>query len=185
MPRKLRTTQELPRSRFGDLVDELAEELKTNRESGQPLIDEQHFPTGAVRVAVLWDRWDHVPQEDRTAIILRAYEKAEGQEFRDRIALAYGLTIPEAHASGMLPYQVFPALRKGDPVTADLCKQAMIVEGASVLLDPDHPQLRFTTEEEAAACKTRLAQMLPDSEPVWVVTRDMGPVEDWTGGDLS
>ncbi len=49
----------------------------------------------------------------------------------------------------MLPFQIIPALRKGDPVTLDQCRQAMIDEGASTLLGPDKPQLRFATEEEA------------------------------------
>jgi hypothetical protein len=44
------------------------------------------------------------------------YEQAEGAAYRDRIALASGLTVPEAHAAGMLPYQIIAALRKNDPV---------------------------------------------------------------------
>src|SRR5258708_10837394 len=119
MPRKRRGFEEPPPRTIGNLVERLADELKSDRQSGQPMIEEEEFPTKKLRVNVIWDEWDRVPLEDRTATILRAYEQAEGPESRDRIALASGLTVPEAHAAGMLPVQVFPAIRKGDPVTLD------------------------------------------------------------------
>jgi len=143
------------------------------------LIDEQEFPTGKIRVTVLWDEWDRLPLEDRTAVILRAYDLAEGRDYRERIALASGLTVPEAYAAGMLPFQIIPALRRGDKVTREECCQAMIEEGASTLLAPDKPQLRFATEEEAEAARQRLVQRLPNSDQVWVITQDVGKVEDW------
>src|SRR5262249_49618193 len=105
MPRKKRGVEEHPRRPVGDRAEELASELKSNRESGQPLIEEQEFPTGKIRVTVIWDKWHRMPLEDRTAVILRAYDLAEGPGFRDKIALASGLTVPEAHAPGMLPFQ--------------------------------------------------------------------------------
>jgi hypothetical protein len=179
MPRKRRGFEEPPRRAVGNLVGRLADELRSDRVSGQPVVDEQEFPTGKLRVIVLWDEWDRVPLEDRTATILRAYEQAEGRESRDRVALASGLTVPEAHAAGFLPYQVFPAVRRSDPVTAEQCRQALIDEGASVLFGEDQPQLRFSTEEEAEAARKRLGERLPKSEDVWVVTKEVGGVEDW------
>ncbi|MCE9554970.1 MAG: hypothetical protein K8T91_16570 [Planctomycetes bacterium] len=164
---------------MGDLAEQLATELRANHESGQPIIDEQEFPTGKIRVTVIWDQWDRTPSEGRTAIILRAYEIAESPEYLSRIVLASGLTVPEAHALGMLPYQIIPALRRGDHVTADECRNAMVEEGASILSDPTNPQLRFATEVEAEASRKRLADRLPQSEPVWVVTHEVGNVEDW------
>jgi hypothetical protein len=144
------------------------------------VIEEEAFPTGKLRVNVIWDEWDRAPLEDRTATILRAYEQAEGREYRDRIALASGLTVPEAHAAGMLPYQVIAAVRPGDRVTREQCRQALTEEGASILFGKDSPQLRFATEEEAEAARKRLADRLPNSEPVWVITKEVGVVEDWT-----
>jgi hypothetical protein len=179
MPRKRKGFEEPPRRTVGSLVERLVDELKSDRQSGQPVIEEEEFPTGKLRVNVIWDAWDRVPLEDRTATILRAYEEAEGREYRDRIALASGLTVPEAHAAGMLPYQVIAAVRKGDPVTVDQCRKALIEEGASVLFGEDSPQLRFATEEEAEAARKRLAERLPKSEEVWVVTKETGTVEDW------
>src|SRR3982751_6355745 len=112
MPRKRRGFEEPPRRTVGHLVERLVDELKSNRQSGQPLIEEEEFPTKKLRVNVIWDEWDRVPLEDRTATILRAYEQAEGREFRDRVALASGLTVPEAHGAGMFPYQGMAARRQ-------------------------------------------------------------------------
>ena len=179
MPRKRRGFETPPRHTVSNLVERLVDELKSDRQSGQPMIEELEFPTRKVRVNVIWDEWDRVPLEDRTATILRAYELAEGGEYRDRIALASGLTVPEAHAAGMLPYQVIPVVRNGDPVTMDQCRKAMIEEGASVLFGEDQPQLRFGTEEDAEAAWKRLAARLPKSEQVWVVTKEVGTVDDW------
>ncbi len=75
-----------------------------------------------------------------TSAIFQAYEQAEGPESKEKIVLASGLTIPEAEAVGMLPFQIIPALRKDDKVSIEECRQAMIDVGASVLLDPNQPQ---------------------------------------------
>jgi hypothetical protein len=174
MPRKIRDPDDAPRVRPSALAPELAEELRSHREFGQPIIDEEHFKTGAIRVSVLWDRWDGVASEDRGAAIIQAYRMVEGAEFARRIALAGGMTFPEAHASGMLPFQVIAALRRDDPVTPDQCRQAMIDEGASTLLDPNRPQLWFATEDEAEASLKRLALRLPGSEQIWQIMQEVG-----------
>lgn len=122
--------------------------------------------------------------EDRTAAILRAYRDAFGQESRDRIALASGLTVPEACAAAMLPFQIIAAVRNTDPVTSDQCRQAMIDEGASILLGDDPPLLRFQTEEDAEAAKQRLTERLPNSGAVWIITHDVGAVEQWADADI-
>lgn len=181
MPRKISRGEARPRPMSGDLAERLADELRSKHESGQPVIYEQEFPSGGIRATVIWDAWDHLSLEDRTTIILQAYERAEGRSYRDKLALASGLTVPEAYAAGMLPFQIIAALRIGDPVTADQCRQAMIEEGASILFGADKPQLRFANEEEAEAARKRLAQRLPNSEPVWVITQEIGKVDDWSG----
>lgn len=179
MPRMRRGFEEPPRRTVGSLVKRLVDELKSERPFGQPIIDEEEFPSKKLRVNVVWDEWDRVPLQDRTATILRAYEQAEGRDYVERIALASGLTVPEAHAAGMLPYQVIAAVRKGDPVTKDQCRKALIDEGASILFGEEQPQLRFGTEEEAEAARKRLADRLPNSAEVWVITKEVGTVEDW------
>jgi hypothetical protein len=52
-------------------------------------------------------------------------------------------------------------------------------EGASTLLAVDKPQLRFATEEEAEAARSRLGRRLPGSEQVWIVTQEAGRVDDF------
>jgi hypothetical protein len=183
----------MPRKRIGleirlaeakrPLAEKLAAELKSGKESGQPVIYEQEFRTGKVRVNVIWDAWDGLSLQERTATILRAYEMAEGVESRERIALASGLTVPEAHAASMLPYQIIPALRKGDPVTFEQARQAFLDEGASQLVNPQSPQLRFATEEEAEACRQRLVRRFPGSDEAWLINHETMAGEFARGND--
>jgi hypothetical protein len=157
----------------GDLADKLIAELKANKEYGQPFIVEQEYPTKKVRVTVIWDEWVKNTLEERTAIILRAYEAAEGPDFRGRIALASGLTVPEAHAAGILPYQIITMLRKSDPFKPEDVFKAMVNEGGSTLLNPETVQLRFATQEEAEASVKRLAKKLPGSEDIWTISHEI------------
>jgi hypothetical protein len=175
MPRIRRGLEQPLRPAYAGLVKALEDELRNEREGGQPTIDELHFPeTNAIRVTVIWDRWEGMPDEDRQAVILQAYENVEGKEFRDRIALAIGLTVPEAEESGLLPYAVVPVVRRGDPVTLEQCFEAMMEQGGSVLSDPKKPALRFASQGEADRCVQRLIKQLPASEPVWSVVQEVG-----------
>jgi len=181
MPRKVLTPRTAAPCRPSRLVEELAGELRSEQGSGQPSIEEEHLKTGAIRVVVLWDKWDSMPQEDRSAVILDAYRLVEGEDFAARIGLVNGLTFPEAHALRMLPFQIIPSLRENDPVTVDQCHRAMIAEGASTLLGPGHPQLRYATQEEAEASVKRLSSRLSGSMPVWYINQDLdhGLVMSW------
>lgn len=90
----------------------------------------------------------------------------------------------DAHAAGMLPYQIIAAVRKNDSVTREQAQQAFLEEGASRLLDPQTPQLRFATEEEAEACRQRLLHRFPGTDDVWIILReitdqDAAYVQDW------
>jgi hypothetical protein len=171
MPRKKISVEAETTSTGGRLVERLAKELRSDRESGQPLIYEKEFHTGKIQVAVIWDEWDRMPLDERSSVILRAYELAEGAEFKNRVALPSGLTFPEAHATGMLPYTIIPGLRPGDSVTREQVRRAMLEEGASELVVPDTPVLGFATKEEAEASRKRLAERLPGSEPIWIIAR--------------
>ena len=175
----------MPRKRIGPdfpladatagLAEKLATELKSGQDYGQPLIYEQEFRTGKVRVTVIWDEWDGMPLQARSATILKAYETAEGAESRERIALASGLTVPEAQAAAMLPYQILTALRKSDPVTNEQARQAFLEEGASQLVNRQALQLRFATAEEAQAARQRLIRRFPGSDDAWIINRELLP----------
>jgi hypothetical protein len=173
MPRIKMGFEHQPRKTDAKLVERLVDELKVNRESGQPFIYEQGFSTGKVRILVIWDDWKDMPLEDRTNIILSAIERSDGKDYRNKVALASGLTVPEGIAAGMLPYQILAALLKGDKVTPEQCRKAMLEEGASELVGPDLLQLRFPTEDSAEACRKRLIKRLPDSDEVWIVSREI------------
>lgn len=155
------------------MVAKLAAELKSERDFGQPLVYEQEYSTRKSRVTVIWDEWADASLEERSSVILRAYEQAEGKEAREKIALASGLTVPEATAAGMLPYQVIAGLRSSDPLKSEDVRAAMMEQGASELNREDGIQLRFATREEAEACRQRLAKSLPGSEPIWIISRDV------------
>jgi hypothetical protein len=154
-------------------VDRLVEELGADREAGQPFIYEQGFSTGKVRILVVWDEWKELTLEQRTNVIHSAIEQSDGKEYRTRVALASGLTVPEGVAAGMLPYQILAARRNSDHVTFDQCRQAMLEEGASQLFGPDILQLRFPTEDAAESSRKRLIAELPGSDDIWIVTKEL------------
>ena len=67
-----------PAAEFGPLYKQLAEELKSESQFGQPTVYQEEYPTGKIRVVVTWDQFDGIPMEERTGIILRAYSEAFG-----------------------------------------------------------------------------------------------------------
>lgn len=173
MPRKKIEVQSALTGSKAGLAEKLAVELKSGRDFGQPLVYEQEYSTRKSRVTVIWDEWADVSLEERSAVILKAYETAEGAGAREKIALASGLTVPEATAAGLLPFQVFAGLRAADPVKLEEVQEAMLEQGASKLSPDDGLQLRFATKEEAEACRGRLVKKLPKSEPIWIIRRDI------------
>jgi hypothetical protein len=183
MPRrKIGVQSALPAAK-ARLADALAAELRDgSRQFGQPMIYEQDYASGKVRVLVVWDEWADDPLEDRSAVILKAYEAIDGPPAREKIALASGLTVPEATAAGMLPYQIITAIRRGDPVTYDQAWEAFLQLGASKLVNERALQLRFATEEEAEACRRELIRRFPGSEDVWMVRRDIA-MQEFGGGE--
>lgn len=178
MPKTSRGSEPATRIQHPELLNDLIQELRETRESGQPLIDEQHFPdTGAVRVTVMWDKWEGVPFEERVAIIEEAYQVADGIGRSARPALVMGFTFPEAYEAGQLPFQVVPVLRKDDRVTLQQCEKAMLADGASLLFVAERPQLRFPTRDDAESCVRRLVKRLPQSDQVWAITEEVGHLQ--------
>ena len=182
MPRRTMTT-DTTQPVNAALAERLRASLKDQKEFGQPIVYELPLRSDRLRVTVVWDDWNQMAFDERTAVILRAYELAEGSAYRSRIALANGLTVPEATAAGMLPFQVTTAIRKSDPVSFDECRNAMLAEGASELFEPGAVQLRFASLAEAEACRKRLIASLPRSEEVWLINREVGVQESTTRED--
>ncbi len=169
MPRVRIENTEAPARVHGALRKRLVEELKSNRESGQPFIYEEAFPSKKIRLLVLWDELEGLSPEQRTDTILAALEESDGKDYCEKLTLVSGLTIPEAFAAGMLPYEILTAHRKSDPVTLDQCRDAALAEGASKLFGSGVVRLLFPTDAAAEACRKRLSKRLPGSEPIWLV----------------
>jgi len=178
MPRIVRPLIQQPRAEFEHLIKQLADELRSSRESGQPLIEERQSEQRETRsVYVYWDEWENVPDTDRIGVIRQAYKEALGPEFADRIVLAAGYTIPEGRDFGLLPYSIMSGLRKTDPVPPEDCREALLAEGASVLENPGTPELRFPTMKDTMAAVNRLDQRLPGSRDMWIIAEDVRKVE--------
>lgn len=162
----------------GDLLADLVAELTDPKPFGQPVIIEDDTPeTNSLRVQVAWDRWEDCPREARSGIVTDAYEHVYGPERRKEITLALGLTIPEAAAIGLLPFQVVPGRHKAGQPSADEYRQAMVAAGASVLSDAQKPELRCATLDDAQTLIEHLEQALPNSK--WIIVHhDMSEYEN-------
>ena len=153
-----------------DLLDELIRELEDPKPIGQPIIlEDDKLERNCLQVQVAWDRWEDCPREARSGIIAEAYEHVFGPERRKEITLALGLTIPEAAAMGLLPFQLLPARKKDEnPAHDEYCK-AMVQAGASVLSNVEEPELRCATLDDARETVKRLTQVVPNSE--WIIVK--------------
>ena len=49
----------------------------------------------------------------------------------------------------------------------------------SVLADPQAPQLRLATKEQAEACRQQLIRRLPASEPIWIINQEVAAPDHW------
>jgi hypothetical protein len=171
MPRiKLNYQQSVAKTQ-PNLVSELKHCLEATHPVGQPLIYEYELQHQVLRVLVIWDKWRSFPLEHRTTIILAAYQDQPDQE----VALASGLTIPEAVMAGFLPFRIIAALRKGDRLSHQDCWNAMLKLGASQLFE-DEPRLYFATRNEAENMIETLSQQLPGSEELWQIIQDTGSI---------
>jgi hypothetical protein len=162
-------------TRFRPLWEDLAQELRTPREFGQPMVSEEEFPrTGLVGVTAIWDRWDGRTDLERPAIIKKAYEAAGRDDIVGRLAFAVGYTVPEAVSAGLLPFRVVPLFKRTDPPEWDeACLRAMIDLGASTLADPRKPVLGFQSLDQADACRRELMKRVPGAENVWSVCQEL------------
>lgn len=156
-----------------NLVENLSQQLIDDYQVAQPLIYEYELRGGLLRAIVVWDKWLSLPLEERTAIILAAY-KSQGHE---NIALASGLTIPEAVALGLLRFRVIPTLRKSDGISQETCWETMRSVGASGLFDVNQPQLYFATRSEAEQTIVELVKRLPGTDEIWTIVQEAGGMD--------
>ncbi len=86
-------------------VDAVAQELRLMRSDGSPdapmIIEEQMRRSSRIHVTVIWDQWAAVAPEDRSRIILDAYERVRGPESILNLSAALGLTRADAKKLGV------------------------------------------------------------------------------------
>lgn len=85
-----------------DLERRLENEFRVPNDQGQPLVfEEPPEPAPVTQIYVVWDDWASLTQQDRSEIILRAYERAKGEQAALKITVAMGLTALEAERMGI------------------------------------------------------------------------------------
>ncbi len=57
-------------------------------------------PGASTHLLVVWDDWGDLSQQDRSYLILRAYEEAKGADAAAEVSVAMGLTGAEAERLG-------------------------------------------------------------------------------------
>jgi hypothetical protein len=157
------------------LINRLADELAHESGAQQPYILERHIElTGSRHVHVVWDEFLALPDIERTAVILEAYRRHEGDLAED-ISVATGLTAREAFAFGLLPYKIVPTRRDADPLLPERYRAAMTQEAPHTLLQSVvGGELRYPTIDEAEKAFERLQTRLPGSR--WAVVQE-SPIE--------
>ncbi|MCI0637726.1 MAG: hypothetical protein L0Y72_08850 [Gemmataceae bacterium] len=172
MPRIILTKPPKPKA-HDKLVKRLVQELKSPGNDVQPLILEQFIEgTGSRHVHVIWDDWQGLIDEQRSAVIEEAYAQAEGAKAASEITLASGVTPDEALVLGLLPFKVVPTRKRHEakPPMADY-KKAMKAESRRTVLGDRSEELRYPRVEDAEAAISRLGKALPGSE--WTVVQEV------------
>jgi hypothetical protein len=165
MPRISRPLKEIGIDEY-QLEQQLTAELVKEGGWGQPLIIEEHPPgSGKFRVYVIWDQWANCPQEIRNKIIFETYLKVFGNEYRQNIYLAMGLTVSEAVGIGILPYKIECLLKPEETEKYKKCVDAMRELGAWEC--DNRPELRFNSREDADKAYEELQKKVPG--PHWAI----------------
>lgn len=85
------------------LVKQLTEEFRAPAPGAQPpLISVEKQWSDRLHVLVVWDAWEPLPQQERSRIIMDAFQNAEGQERALQVSVAMGLTSVEARRMGLV-----------------------------------------------------------------------------------
>jgi len=180
MPRIRGAPSSIDRPARESLIGQLVEELKNGGGPGGPVIFEIPIKgTDTYHIIVVWERWATVSSEDRSPIILEAYESYDEevgaeQAMSPKITLVLGVTPDEAVGNNLLPYVLSPCPRL-DPngPLYDKIRQAMreagAIETSSGLL------LAFPTKPMRAEAEKELVSK----------TREIDPGIQWVHGEFT
>jgi hypothetical protein len=158
----------IPAEQREKLVEQLQKELSGEVTPNGPVIFEIPFEQlDKFDVLVVWDVWKPIRSEDRSEIILSAY-----QEKKTKIAQALGVTYHEAIEQQVLPYAVVPMVRPGE-VDFEMLKKEMIVEGG-IALPNGNVELRLPTMALAEQAHRKLVSRL--SNGYWSIVQTVSPI---------
>jgi hypothetical protein len=154
------------------LVKKLVQELTAPGTDLEPLILEERVPaTQSRHVYVVWDAWRGIAEEERSAIIVEAYTRAEGEDAAAQVTIASGVTPEEARVLGLLPWKVLPIRDGSKSPSEEEYKKAIAAEARRTLFGARARELRYARREDAEAAKERLEKALPGSS--WTVIQEV------------
>jgi hypothetical protein len=88
-----------------DLTHRLVREWKRPKKKGEPMIVQQtNRASHSAQIYVVWNEWDDLSQEERSEIIMDAYEQTHSPQESLIITVAMGLTPAEADKMA-IPYR--------------------------------------------------------------------------------
>jgi hypothetical protein len=148
------------------LVARLTAERQQPTQDGPVLFEIPLEQSDRFDVMVVWQEWESVTSEDRSAIIREVYQGDQN------VAQALGVTYQEAMEQQLLPYAVVPMARP-DEIDPEKVREAMIQEGG-IHLERDRVDLRFPTMAMAEASHQRLVQRLPRG--YWSIVQTVGTI---------
>ncbi len=120
-----------------------------------------------IDVLVVWHEFPEIRSEDRTSLILEAYQNRP-----DNIADALGVTYDEAMDQHLLPYAVVPMTRRGEGDKQQE-RKAMLQEGG-IALPQGKVDLRFPTMAMAETARRHLCDRLPQG--YWSISQSVAEV---------
>jgi hypothetical protein len=142
-------------------VEALTSELKDGK-NPQPAFIERAFKSGKPReINVIWDKWVGVPEEERSDVIRKAYERFD-KSIAENIEFALGYTSADAISAGLLPFVVYCFSRAGH----SLLERELVIDAEQVhtIQGNRSRELRYPTQEEAIEAIKRLEGTLSGSE---------------------
>lgn len=157
------------------MLAQLLSELNGQTRSVQPLILEEGMDAG-LYIHVVWDRWERWPEEERTRLIVEAYEHFN-KEIHDKLINAIGVTPVEALEVGLLPFRITDVPKRGQTVDSQKIEKAIEEERKNTVLGRRFPELRYASLEEAEQARQRLERA--EQDVFWVITQEVGKVSDF------
>ena len=110
------TTTTIPAEKRASYLATLKGEFVKGTDRG-PVIFEIPLGTDCFDVLVVWQDWADWPTEDRTRLILDAYD----EDRREQIAQALGVTFEEAMQQQLLPYTIVSTLEREPKMAYLVC----------------------------------------------------------------